>query len=91
MSKFILVCYGTDNGMELLGKFDTKQEAFDEMISNIESLYDPLVDMSKCEPDSAGNYKCEAEDRSELYWGKDWASCYGRDGDYSDHYGIFEV
>lgn len=91
MSKFILVCYGTESGMDMLGKFDTKQEAFDEMLSNIESLYDPLMDMRKCEPNINGNYECEAEGRSELYWGSDWANCYGDNCYYSDHYGIFEI
>ena len=96
MSKFILVyCgtlvyYGTDFGIDLLGEYATKQDAFNAMIREIERTYKPCVDMSKCRPDDNGNYE-HKEDRSTLYWGDDWANCYGVNAAYSDHYKIFEV
>lgn len=92
MSKFILVYYGTDYDMDMLGEYATKQDAFNAMIENIKSIYTPLDDMSKFNPnDDDGMCNCAAEGNGELYWGEDWANCYQYNDGYSDHYKIFEI
>lgn len=91
MSKFILVYYGTDFGMNMLGEYATKQDAFNDMIREIEITYKPSLDMSVRKPYDGEYFEYGEDGRSILYWGNDWANCYGRDGDYSDHYRIFEV
>lgn len=89
--KYILVCYDTDFGMDLLGQYKTKEEAFDDMIDNIESRYTPYENMRECKPDDSTMYQCEADGGGELYWGDDWANCYDVDNGYSDHYQIFKI
>lgn len=92
MSKFILVCYSTDYGMDMLGEYATKQDAFNAMIENIKSDYIPCEDMDNFNSnDDNGMRRCATEDNGELYWGEDWANCYKYNYNYSDHYSIFEV